>query len=244
MKVLAIGGSPEDIAFGCGGMLMKASLLGHQVALCTVTIRDNDNADFKDAQNVAKIIGASSVMVGGFQNLTHNVTSELIGFLENCIVNFDPELILTQFRNDIRHDCEAIATATLEAGRFYSNILAYETPFAKNFYPKIYYDISETIDMKDELLNACAPRESSGYQNAARGLAEFRALQSRLNTTIKYVEGFEVLKICLDTDFRLQKVPLSSTKNAISPKQGASNVRTKTSEGREGDIVVDRFVPS
>jgi hypothetical protein len=43
--------------------------------------------------------------------------------------------------------------------------------------------------------------------NAIKGLAEYRALQSRLNTSINYVEAFEVLKLCFGKEFRLWKVP-------------------------------------
>lgn len=204
LKILTIGASSEDIAFGCGGILLKYAALGHQVSLCTITICGT--FDYSGSEALGRCIGARNVMVGDFQNATHNVTSELIAFLESCITSCDPDLILTPFRSDVRHDCEAIATATLEAGRFYSNILSYETPSAKNFYPKVYVDISDTMQKKEELAKACCKNDTASAEHL-RGLAEFRALQSRLNTKMRYVEGFEVMKLCIDEDFKLQKLP-------------------------------------
>jgi len=47
--------------------------------------------------------------------------------------------------------------------------------------------------------------------NAIKGLSEYRALQSRLNTGVKYVEAFEVLKLCFDKDFKLLTIPYTDT---------------------------------
>ena len=107
----------------------------------------------------------------------------------------------------MHHDSRAIAIATREAGRLYSNILAYETPFTRDFTPKIYYNISDVIEEKVELLRLY--KEKSRMSDSIRGLAEFRALQSRLSTSIRYVEAFDVVKVYMDREFKLQKVPLN-----------------------------------
>jgi hypothetical protein len=44
--------------------------------------------------------------------------------------------------------------------------------------------------------------------NAIKGLAEYRALQSRLNTAANHVEAFEVLKLCLTKELGLAQVPI------------------------------------
>ena len=65
------------------------------------------------------------------------------------------------------------------------------------------------IDDKIELIRIYWSQRSKLYTkaNAIKSLAEFRALQSRLNTSINYVEAFDVLKLCIDEEFKLQKVP-------------------------------------
>ena len=42
----------------------------------------------------------------------------------------------------------AVSIATQEAGRFNSNIVAYEIPLSRSFEPEVYYDISDVIDDK------------------------------------------------------------------------------------------------
>jgi hypothetical protein len=61
--------------------------------------------------------------------------------------------------------------------------MAYEIPLTKDFKPQIFYDISDVINEKVELLNLFKSQMDKLYlkANAIKGLAEYRALQSRLN---------------------------------------------------------------
>src|SRR5947208_8313207 len=72
-----------------------------------------------------------------------------------------------------------------------------------------YYDNTDVDDEKVELIKIFWSQQSKLYlkANAIKGLAEYRALQSRLNTSINYVEAFEVLKMCLGKEFKLWKIP-------------------------------------
>lgn len=212
MKLLAIGAHPDDIELGCGGMLVKAARMGHQIHMCTVTRGAASGDPEERTQELlksAKFVGAKDVMIGDFQDTKLNVNSELINFLETYIDKVDPDIIMTHFHGDIHHDHRAVSIATQEAARFNSNVLAYEIPLTRNFDPKVYYDISEVIDDKIELIRIYWSQRSKLYTkaNAIKSLAEFRALQSRLNTSISYVEAFDVLKLCIDKEFKLHKVP-------------------------------------
>ncbi len=134
---------------------------------------------------------------------------ELINHIE-AYVNFaDPDVIFTHSKSDIHHDHRAISMATVEAARFSSNILSYEIPLTKDFEPTLYYDISDVIDEKVQLIEIFWSQNAKLYlkANAIKGLAEYRALQSRMGASVNYVETFEVAKLCLDKQFRLMKVP-------------------------------------
>jgi LmbE family N-acetylglucosaminyl deacetylase len=211
VDILAIGAHPDDVELGCGGLLLKAVRNGHRVFICTLT-RGSASGDprerTEELMKSAKFIGAKDVQIGDFQDTKLTVSSELINYIEAYVDKVNPDLILTHFHGDIHHDHRAVSTATLESARFNSNILAYEIPLTRNFEPKVYFDISEVIDEKVELIRIYWSQRSKLYTkaNAIKGLAEFRALQSRLNTSIDYVESFDVLKLCLDTEFKLQKV--------------------------------------
>jgi len=163
----------------------------------------------RELEKSAKFIGAKTLRIGDFEDTNLTVSSGLIKYIESFVDEVGPDLILTHFHGDVHHDHRAVSTATLEAARFNSNILAYEIPLSRSFDPKVFYDISDVIDEKVELIRIFWSQRSKLYTkaNAIKGLAEFRALQSRLNTSIDYVESFEVLKMCLDVEFKLQKVP-------------------------------------
>jgi len=211
MKILAIGAHPDDIELGCGGLLIKAARQGHDVHMYSLTrgaASGDPNQRTTELMQSAKFIGAKNLWIDNFDDSRLDVNSDLINHIEFFINKVDPELILTHSHGDVHHDHRAIALSTVEAGRFVSNILSYEIPLTKNFAPQVFFDITDTVDDKVELVKLFWSQQSKLYlrANAIKGLAEYRALQSRLNTTVSYVEAFEVLKLCLDKEFKLLKV--------------------------------------
>ena len=65
------------------------------------------------------------------------------------------------------------------------------------------------INEKVKLIELFWSQQSKLYlkSHAIKGLAEYRALQSRLNTSIDFVEAFEIVKIGLDKEFKLLNIP-------------------------------------
>ena len=213
MNILAIGAHPDDIELGCGGLLIKAARQGHNVSMYTLT-RGAASGDpeqrTKELMQSAKFIGAKKLWIDNFEDTRLNSnTAELINHIEFFINKANPDLIITHSLGDVHHDHKAIAASTIEAGRFIPNIMSYEIPLTKEFKPQVYYDISDVVDDKVELIKIFWSQQSKLYlkTNAIKGLAEYRALQSRLNTSINYVESFEVLKMCFGKEFTLWKVP-------------------------------------
>ena len=93
-------------------------------------------------------------------------------------------------------------------------------PVTKDFKPHVYYDISDVIDDKIELLSVFSSQQHKMFicSNATKGLAQYRALQSRLHPLVTSVEAFEVLKLGFGTDFRLLAANKDSTRVAIDYK--------------------------
>ena len=215
MKILAIGAHPDDIELGCGGLLIKAARQGHDVHMYSLTRGEasgDPNQRTKELMQSAKFIGAKNLWIDNFDDSKLSVSSDLINHIEYFINKVDPELIITHSHGDVHHDHRAIALATIEAGRFVSNILSYEIPLTRNFTPQVFFDITDVMDDKIELMKIFWSQQSKLYLKAhgIKGLAEYRALQSRLNSTVNHVEAFEVLKLCLDKEFKLLKVPHKS----------------------------------
>lgn len=218
MNILAIGAHPDDIELGCGGLLIKSARQGHNVYMYSLT-RGGAGGDSKqrseELARSARFIKAKQLWIDNFEDSKLTVSNDLINHIEFFINKANPDLILTHSHGDVHHDHRAIALATLEAARFNSNVLSYEIPLSRNFDPKVFVDISEVVNEKVELIEIFWSQQSKLYlkANAIKGLAEYRALQSRLNTSIKYVEAFEVMKICLTNDFKLLTVPYEKITN-------------------------------
>lgn len=218
MNILAIGAHPDDIELGCGGLLIKSARQGHNVFMYSLT-RGGAGGDARERAlelaRSARFIKAKQLWIDNFEDSKLTVNNELINHIEYFIHKASPDLILTHSHGDVHHDHRAIALATLEAARFNSNVLSYEIPLSRNFDPKVFVDISDVVNEKVELIEIFWSQQSKLYlkANAIKGLAEYRALQSRLNTGIKYVEAFEVLKICLANDFKLLTVPYEKVTN-------------------------------
>ena len=212
MDILAIGAHPDDVELGCGGLLIKAVRSGHNVFIYTAT-RGGAGGDpkerVKEAQKSAQFIGAKALWLDDLPDSRLKEGIDLISRIESRIDLVHPDVILTHHLRDVHHDHRTVSKATLEAGRYDSNILSYEIPLTRNFEPRIFFDISDVIDDKVELVNLFRSQREKVYlrSNAIRGLAEFRALQSRFHGSVSYVESFDVSKLCLGSEFKLKRIP-------------------------------------
>lgn len=231
VEILAIGAHPDDIELGCGGMLIQAARSGHNVHLYTATrggAGGDPKARVKEAQRSARFMGAKALWLDDLPDTRLREGIDLISRIESRIDIVQPDVIFTHHARDVHHDHRTIANATLEAARFDSNILSYEIPLTRDFQPRIFFDISDVIDDKVALVNMFASQSQKEYTRARaiRGLAEFRALQSRFHGAVNYVEAYDVAKLTLSEEFKLRRVPY--TKPPIQQNQEAPTVELST----------------
>ena len=235
MNILAIGAHPDDIELGCGGLLLKASRQDrHNVFMYTLTrggASDNPEERTKELIESARFIGAKRLWIDNFEDTKLSLSSDLINHIEFFIKRADPDIVLTHSLGDTHHDHRAIAASTMEAGRFVPNILAYEIPVTREFKPQVYYDISDVIDGKLELINIFLSQRSKSFlqSNAIRGLAQYRALQSRFDNSVSCVEAFEVQKLFFGKDFKLLNIPQDKITRTVSqqmPKEVIESIST------------------
>jgi len=165
----------------------------------------------------AKFIGAETLWIDKFDYTRLSSTIELIRRIESIMRYCHADVIYTHAMGDTHHDHRAVGEATLEAGRFVPNILSYEMPVTRDFKPHVYCDISDVIDDKMELLSLFSSQQHKMFicSNATKGLAQYRALQSRLHPLVTSVEAFEVLKLGLEADFQLQTAHTDATRTAL-----------------------------
>ncbi len=235
MNILAIGAHPDDIELGCGGLLVKASRQDHHNIFMYTLTRGGASGDpeerTKELIQSAKSIGAKRLWIDNFEDTKLSLSSDLINHIEFFIKKAEPDIVLTHSLGDTHHDHRAIAASTMEAGRFVPNILAYEIPVTRDFKPQVYYDISDVIDDKIELINIFLSQRSKSFlqSNAIRGLAQYRALQSRFDNSVSCVEAFEVQKLFFGKDFKLLNIPQDKVTRPVSqqmPKEVIESIST------------------
>ena len=221
LNILAIGAHPDDIELGCGGSLLKAAKQGHKIYLYNLTRGSASGDPAERTQELissSKFIGAQALWIDNFEDTKLSLNSELIDHIEYFIDKCSADVVYTHSPSDNHHDHRTLATATIEAARYVPNVLSYEMPVTRDFKPQLYYDISDVIQQKIELINIFRSQLNKMFlkSHAIKGLAQYRALQSRSNESITSVEAFEVLKLSLENDFQLRMGPQESiTEHAL-----------------------------
>jgi LmbE family N-acetylglucosaminyl deacetylase len=216
MNILAIGAHPDDVELGCGGVLLKAARNGHNVFLYTLTrgsASGDPNERLKELKYSADHIGVNISWIDNLEDTKLSLNSELINHIEYIIKKSRADIVYTHSDSDTHHDHRAVAAASVEAARLVSNVLSYENTVTKDFKPQVYYDISDIIEDKIRLINLFVTQKDKMFleSNAIKGLAQYRALQSRMNHSITSVEAFEVVKLSFTKNFNLvDELPINS----------------------------------
>ncbi|MBA7583126.1 N-acetyl-alpha-D-glucosaminyl L-malate deacetylase 1 [subsurface metagenome] len=176
MRVLAIGAHPDDVELLCSGTIAKFAEQGHEVCICHACNGNKGSNVYaskelaeirrKEAIISAEIIGAKSITMG-------IPDGELVADLETRIKTIDalrqtdPDLVITHSPNDYHSDHINISKLVFEA-TYLANLALWKTDFPPttklpylyymdtiagvNFIPDEYVDISETIDIKIDMM--------------------------------------------------------------------------------------------
>jgi LmbE family N-acetylglucosaminyl deacetylase len=211
LRILAIGAHPDDVEIGCGGALLASSERGNEIFIYVAT-RGDKSGDPRvredETRKTAGIMRASKLRIANFPDAQLRRDSELIDDIEGFVKEIEPHIVFCHSQNDQHHDHQTVALSAIEACRFVPNILAYESPSARNFQPQFFVDITDVISKKLTLLDIFWSQRGKQYlrKNAIVGLAEYRAFQTRVEP-IKYAEAFEVNKVCMEEDLSIFSLP-------------------------------------
>lgn len=200
INVLAIGGHPDDIEWGCGGTLARHMSRGDRVTMAVTTAgKYGAGASNRRAEQEAScnVLGAELAW-GDFEDCGVSKDEHaLVVWLESVIRDTAPHVVYTHGLNDTHQDHRAVAVASLGATRRLPRVLAYESPSALGFQPNAFVDISDTLSKKLDAL-ACHGSQVSGSTtidvDAIRGHAHYRGFQARTVAA----EGFQTVRMLLD----------------------------------------------
>lgn len=176
MKVLAIGAHPDDVEILCAGTLAKFRKQGDEVFICHVCDGNKGSKVYSseelakirrnEAMESAKIIEATSIWAGmsdGSVVLDLESRIKIIDVIRQAA----PDIIITNSPNDYHSDHLNTSRLVFEA-TYLAGLVLWKTKYplveklpylyymdtiaGVNFIPEEYVDITDTIDVKIEMM--------------------------------------------------------------------------------------------
>jgi len=203
VNILAIGAHPDDIEYGCGGMLAKYVRRGHVVFMFIASdgaLGGDGEVRRQEQKDAARILGVREVFWGGYQDTEVPLSRDLIVRLEAVIRQVDPRMIFVNSPEDTHQDHRHLAQGAMSATRYVPNFLFYEVPSTVNFAPNCSTDVADVLDVKLASLEAHRSQvsktniEDLTILELAVSCANFRGIQAR----VKYAEAFQSVRLLLD----------------------------------------------
>lgn len=181
MKIVCVGGHPDDPESGCGGTLAKLAAEGHEVTVIYLTSgeagisgKSHDEAASirtKEAIAACKILNTKPVFAGQVDGDTV-VNTEWIGKMQALIAAEKPRIVFTHWPIDSHKDHQAASLLTIQAwvrsGKkfelyFFEVCAGSQT---MGFKPTDYVNISSAQEQKRKAVYCHASQNPSGIYAA------------------------------------------------------------------------------
>ena len=219
MNVLVVSCHPDDVECQCAGTLAKCVQRGDKVTVCHVANGNLGHALIQpdelrairkqEAINAGKLAGIEVVTCDVGDLLVYGEDKEQIDRVVDVIRNAQPDFIITHDPDDYMPDHRAVSRLVFAAS-FAASVPHYETGVAKtsavtpiyymdnfagvNFMPTEYVDITDTIDLKMDMLEChesqvkwMRDHDHIDFSELIKSVARFRGIQSG----VQYAEAFK-----------------------------------------------------
>lgn len=199
--VLAIGAHPDDLELAVGGTLARLSEAGSRVVMAVVSIPGEHVVRLAEAKQAAAILGCElHVLLEPGRRIDDLKTYELVTLLDGVVREFEPAAVLTHSGAEFHRDHVAVHDACVSTQRLrqfdffvYSPTMCRPVPVP--FHPRLYINVSTTIERKMRAIEAHAS------QFGSRGIStELYRDVARLNgrmVGVDYAEGLDVGRMLL-----------------------------------------------
>ncbi|MCK4820692.1 PIG-L family deacetylase [bacterium] len=221
--ILAVGAHPDDIEISCAGTLARYSKMGYKIFVCNVFMGDKattgeiSDEEFlkireKEARESAAVIGAELIYSIGIRDGELNyINKEILDKFIDVIRYANPDIVITHSPIDYIQDHTNVSQLVFYSTH-YCGVVRYKTknkPIDKSprlyymepvagidFNPYEYVDVTETLDIKLEMLSKFKSQinfieDGSSFHKTdlvdlVKTTAQFRGNQCG----VKYAEGF------------------------------------------------------
>jgi len=215
MNVLAIGCHPDDIEVACAGTLARYVKEGHKVIVCHVANGNLGHAIIQpdELREMRREEARSAGALAGIEVITTDVgdlkvypDEEQRNKVVEVIRYAMPDVIITHSPNDYMPDHTAVSKLAFDASfaascpHYLNGVAAPVTPLyymdtlaGVGFQPTEYVDITDTIDLKLEMLECHVSQmkwmrdhDHIDFAEFVKSCARFRGLQCG----VQYAEAF------------------------------------------------------
>jgi LmbE family N-acetylglucosaminyl deacetylase len=196
LKVIIVGGHPDDPESGCGGTLAKLSAAGHYVKVLYLTRGEagiegkshREAADIrtKEAEAACKILNVKPEFLGQIDGDTI-FNTEWIHKMTEFMEREQPDLVFTQWPIDTHKDHQVASLLTIQARLrvtkkfqlYFYEVCAGEQTMS--FHPTDYVDITKEQEIKRKALYCHVSQDPPGIYACGHEIMEsFRGRESGL----------------------------------------------------------------
>jgi LmbE family N-acetylglucosaminyl deacetylase len=180
LGILAIGGHPDDIEFGCFGTL-AGMCRKEKISMLVFTrgeITAKAGVRTSEARKSAAILGAEIKLLS-YPDGELRQTGETVQWLRDEIIRTKARTVFCPHIEDSHQDHVAAGRIGMSSWKFVDQVLFYETPSTINFQPNVYFDITRTFESKKKAIELFQSQKSKPALNTdqVKGLAQYRAWQ-------------------------------------------------------------------
>jgi N-acetylglucosamine malate deacetylase 1 len=176
LKVVCVGGHPDDPESGCGGALVRYAAAGDSVTIVYLT-RGERGIDGKsldeaarirtaESESACKIIGAKPVFFGQIDGATE-VTHAHVDAMTKLLAAQQPDVLFAHWPVDTHMDHQVASLLTIRAWMQLRSPALYffevnSGSQTEGFYPNTYVDISAVVEQKKRALFAHVSQDGQG----------------------------------------------------------------------------------
>jgi len=169
LKIICVGGHPDDPESGCGGTLLRYAALGHAVTVVYLTRGERGIADkgldesarirTAEAETACRMIGAKPVFFGQIDGATE-LTRAHVDAMTKTLAAENPDILFAHWPIDTHMDHQVAGLLTLRAWMSFRerpHLYLFEVDTGsqtQGFLPDTYVDISAVVEKKKAALFA------------------------------------------------------------------------------------------
>ncbi|MCX5807584.1 MAG: PIG-L family deacetylase [Proteobacteria bacterium] len=220
--ILVVAAHPDDEILGCGGTISRLAREGYEVHTLIlgegITSRDNErdvknrknelDALKKQAYDAAHVVGVKEVYLFDFPDNRFDSIPllDIVKTVENIKIDIKPDIVFTHYEKDLNVDHKITYKAVIVATRplkdetvkelyTFKTLSSTEWNYPLNFVPDVFYDISNTLDIKLKAANMYKSElKEFPHPRSIKGIkvdAEYWGMCSGYN----YAEAFKCVRI-------------------------------------------------